>query len=173
MAHPREGWQGHGAPRKLTRRSFLNRTVGGTLAALGSTPLLQACSSALAGTGTVPLPRPDNPVSWPLFKDNHAIASGLPAEHGATLQVYCWVAYINQDCVNAFAKKFKCKVQVTTFNTMNEAMSKLRSGLPYDLLIGATVDVLGQLIESKLVQPLNHSYIPNITQAWPDFTNPF
>ena len=33
--------------------------------------------------------------------------------------------------------------------------------------------MLGQLIESKLVQPLNHSYIPNITQAWPDFTNPF
>ena len=35
------------------------------------------------------------------------------------------------------------------------------------------MDVLGQLVESKLVQPLNHSYIPNITQAWPDFTNPF
>ncbi|HYB15834.1 MAG TPA: extracellular solute-binding protein, partial [Streptosporangiaceae bacterium] len=31
----------------------------------------------------------------------------------------------------------------------------------------------GQVIESKLAQPLNHSYIPNITQAWPDFTNPF
>jgi spermidine/putrescine transport system substrate-binding protein len=169
MAHPREGWQGHGAPRKLTRRSFL----GGTLAALGSAPLLQACSSALAGTGTVPLPRPNHPVRWPLPADNHAIASGLPAEEGATLQVYCWVAYINQDCVNAFAKKYKCKVQVTTFNTMNQALSKLRSGLSYDVLIGATVDVLGQLIESKLVQPLNHSYIPNITQAWPDFINPF
>ena len=39
--------------------------------------------------------------------------------------------------------------------------------------MGVTVDVLGQLIESKLVQPLNHSYIPNISQAWPDFTNPF
>jgi spermidine/putrescine transport system substrate-binding protein len=33
--------------------------------------------------------------------------------------------------------------------------------------------VLGDLIESKLIQPLNHSYIPNITQAWPDFLNPF
>jgi spermidine/putrescine transport system substrate-binding protein len=64
-------------------------------------------------------------------------------------------------------------VQVTTFNTMNEAMNKLRSGLSYDVLIGLTVDQLAQIIESKLVQPLNHSYIPNITQAWPDFTNPF
>ena len=83
------------------------------------------------------------------------------------------MAYVNQAVVNSFAKKYKCKVQVTTFNTMDEAMSKLRSGLRFDVLMGATVDVIGQLIEGKLVQPLNHSYIPNITQAWPDFTNPF
>jgi spermidine/putrescine transport system substrate-binding protein len=173
MAHPREGWQGHGVPRKITRRSFLGGSAGAALAALGSAPLLSACASALAGTGTVPLPRPNNPVKWPIFPGNTAIASNLPPEPGATLQIYTWVAYINQACVNAFAKKHKVKVQVTTFNTMNEALSKLRSGLSYDLLIGATVDTLGQLIESKLVQPLNHSYIPNITQAWPDFTNPF
>jgi len=170
MAHPREGWQGHGAPRKITRRSFLQGTAG-ALAALGAVPLLDGCASALAGTGTVRLPRPDNPVKWSVFPKNTAIASNLVPEQGATLQLYTWVAYINQDVVNAFAKKYKCKVQITTFNTMNEALSKLRSGLSYDLLVGATVDVLGQLIESKLVQPLNHSYIPNISQAWPDFTN--
>ena len=172
MAHPREGWQGHGAPRKLTRRSFLGRSAGAALA-LGAAPLLDACASALAGTGTVPLPRPDNPVKWPVSSGNDAIASGLAPEEGATLQVYNWVAYVNQAVVNSFAKKYKCKVQVTTFNTMDEAMSKLRSGLQFDVLMGATVDVLGQLIEGKLAQPLNHSYIPNITQAWPDFTNPF
>ena len=126
MAHPREGWQGHGAPRKLTRRSFLG-TAGGALAALGAAPLLEACSSGLAGSGTVPLPRPDNPVNWPISQDNQAIASGLAPEQDATLQLYTWVAYINQDVVNSFAKKFKCKVQITTFNTMNEALSKLRS----------------------------------------------
>jgi spermidine/putrescine transport system substrate-binding protein len=172
MAHPREGWQGHGAPRKLTRRSFLG-TAGGALAALGAAPLLQACSSGLAGSGVVQLPRPNHPVKWPVFSGNQPIASGLAPEQNATLQLYTWVAYINQDVVNSFAKKFKCKVQITTFNTMNEALSKLRSGLSYDLLVGATVDTLGQLVGTKLVQPLNHSYIPNITQAWPDFTNPF
>ena len=59
MSHPREGWQGHGAPRKLTRRSFLGASA---VAALGAAPLLSACASALAGTGTVRLPRPNNPV---------------------------------------------------------------------------------------------------------------
>ena len=170
MAHPREGWQGHGAPRKVTRRSFL----GSAALALGAVPLLDACASALAGTGSVQLPRPNNPVRWPVFTGNEAIKTGMPPEEGATLQVYNWVAYVNQAVVNSFAKKYKCKVQVTTFNTMDEAMSKLRGAhLKFDVLMGATVDVLGQLIESKLVRPLNHSYIPNISQAWPDFTDPF
>jgi spermidine/putrescine transport system substrate-binding protein len=172
MAHPREGWQGHGAPRKLTRRSFLHGSAG-ALAALGAAPLLEACASGLAGSGSVPLPRPDNPHKWPIFKDNQAIASNLAPEQGATLQLYTWVAYINQDVVNSFAKKYKCKVQITTFNTMNEAMNKLRAGLSYDVLVGLTVDQMAQIVGSKLVQPLNHSYIPNISQAWPDFTNPF
>jgi spermidine/putrescine transport system substrate-binding protein len=172
MAHPREGWQGHGAPRKLTRRSFLHGGAA-TLAALGAAPLLQACSSGLAGTGTVPLARPDHPVKWPLFKDNPAIKSGLAPEQDVTLQIYTWEAYINQDVVNSFAKKYKVKTQITTFNTMNEAMNKLRSGLSFDVLVGLTVDQMAQVVNTKLVQPLNHSYIPNISQAWPDFASPF
>jgi spermidine/putrescine transport system substrate-binding protein len=157
----------------MSRRGFLTRSAGAGLAALAGGSLLEACAPALAGSGTVPLPRPNNPVTWPRYAENPAIKSGLPPETGATLQIYNWVAYVNQTCLNNFAKKYNCKVQVTTFNTMNEAMSKLRSGLAFDVFMGVTVDVLGQLIESKLVQPLNHSYIPNIAQAWPDFTNPF
>ena len=174
MAHPREGWQGDGTRRlPVSRRGFL-KGAGAGLAALGAGSLIEACAPALAGFGTLPLPRRNNPVTWPIFTDNPAIKSNLQPEPGATLQIYNWVAYINQAVVNNFAKKYNCKVQVTTFNTMNEALSKLRTAkLPFDILIGATVDVLGQLIESKLAQPLNHSYLPNITQAWPDFTNPF
>ena len=62
---------------------------------------------------------------------------------------------------------------MTTFNTMNEALAKLRTGqLNFDVFF-PTVDVLGPLIRTKLIQPLNHSYLPNISQAWPDFTSPF
>ena len=172
--HPREGWPKDGSrPPLFSRRGFLARSAGAGLAALGGGALLEACAPGLAGTGSVPLPRPNNPVTWPVFLDNKPIASGLQPEQGATLQIYNWVAYVNQACLNHFAKKYNCKVQVTTFNTMNEAISKLRSGLGFDVFMGVTVDVLGQLIESKLIQPLNHSYIPNIAQAWPDFTHPF
>ena len=174
MTHPREGWTGDGPPRPvMTRRGFLARAAGAGLMALGAGAALEACAPALAGGGSVPLPRPYNPVTWRLFPGNKPIKSGLPPESGATLQIYNWVAYVNQACLNNFAKKYNCKVQLTTFNTMNEALAKLRSGLSFDVFMGVTVDTLGQLIESKLIQPLNHSYIPNITQAWPDFTNPF
>ncbi|MEP7025266.1 MAG: spermidine/putrescine ABC transporter substrate-binding protein [Actinomycetota bacterium] len=174
--HPREGWQADGTRSRagLSRRDFLARGAGAGLALGGLGPLLQACAPALAGGGTVPLPRPSNPVHWPTA-GNKQIASGLAPEQGATLQIFNWVAYVNQACLNHFAKKYNCKVQLTTFNTMNEAISKLRNdpSLSFDVFMGVTVDVLGQLIESKLIQPLNHSYIPNISQAWPDFTDPF
>jgi spermidine/putrescine transport system substrate-binding protein len=174
--HPREGGRPRGlwrpSPNALSRRQALGRGLAAAVLAGGGATLLDACAGYLVGPNNIPLPRPNNPVTWPTA-GNKPIASGLPIETGATLQVYNWVAYVNQACVNAFAKKYKCKVEVTTFNTMNEALAKLRSGLKFDVLMGATIDVLGDLIESKLIQPLNHSYIPNITQAWPDFQNPY
>jgi spermidine/putrescine transport system substrate-binding protein len=172
--HPREGWQPDGTRRRpgLSRRQALKRGFAAALLAGGGASVLDACAPYLVGANNIPLPRPSNPVTWPVT-GNAAIASNLKPEAGATLQVYNWVAYINQACVNSFAKKYNCKVEVTTFNTMNEALSKLRSGLKFDVLMGATVDVLGDLIEGKLIQPLNHSYITNIDQAWPDFQNPY
>ena len=32
---------------------------------------------------------------------------------------------------------------------------------------------ISRLVSGKLVQPLNHSYIPNIKNVWPSFTNPW
>jgi spermidine/putrescine transport system substrate-binding protein len=173
--HPREGWQADGTRRRggVSRRSFLRSTAAASLLAGAAGSLLSGCDSFLTGGTNVPLPRPSRPVTWPTTTGNQTIASGLAPETGATLQVYNWVAYVNQSCLNHFAKKYNCKVALTTFNTMDEALAKLRSGLSFDVFMGVTVDVLGQLIESGLLQPLNHSYLPNIAQAWPDFTNPF
>jgi spermidine/putrescine transport system substrate-binding protein len=41
------------------------------------------------------------------------------------------------------------------------------------VFLGAPVAMLGTLIGSNLIQPINHSYIPNINQVWPQFTDPF
>ncbi|HLX77639.1 MAG TPA: spermidine/putrescine ABC transporter substrate-binding protein [Acidimicrobiales bacterium] len=176
--HPRQRW-GEGErerPNGLSRREFLRRmaAIAGSGVALrslgGVAPVLDRFSIEDSSKPSIPLPRPNSPVKWPLF--NKTIASNLKPERNATLKLYNWVAYINQAVVNSFEKTYKCKVEITTFNTMEEAVAKLRAGESFDVFV-PTVDVLGQLIEGKLLRPLNHSYIPNISQTWSDFTNPW
>jgi spermidine/putrescine transport system substrate-binding protein len=145
----------------------------GALAGLG--PVLSGCvNRPLASGGALgTLPRPDTPVLWPTYADNAAIASGLQPERNATLKVFNWVAYINRAVVNNFEKKYNCKVDITTFNTMEDALAKLNTGdLQFDVFV-PTVDVLGPLVEARQIRPLNHSYIPNIDQAWRVFRDPF
>jgi spermidine/putrescine transport system substrate-binding protein len=175
--HPREGWLGDGIRRTLkpdesaiSRRQLLAAGAG---LALGAT--LAGCSStnpAGASTGP-PLPRQNKPVKWPVYSDNKPIASGLASEQGATLQLYNWVAYINEAVVKSFCKKHNCNYQITTFNTIEEALAKLSSGeLKFDVFF-PTVAVLGQLVAAKMIRPLNPTYIPNMVNAWPDYRNPF
>src|ERR1022692_1627849 len=133
--HPKEGWRDGRPPIPgVSRRGFLRRGAGAGAALLGAggaSSLLAACSSELlADTGhrALPLPRPDNPATWPIYADNKPIASGMQAERNATLKVYNWVAYINPKCLKEFGKKYNCNVEVTTFNTMTKALVKLSSG---------------------------------------------
>ena len=179
--HPREGWTEDMRAGGLSRRGFLKQGAAAGLLAAGAGSLLPGCSSGgttattsgAKTTGGIPLPRPNSPVTWPLFKDNPAIKSGLAPEQNATLRLFNWVAYINPQSLKDFGKKYKCKVEVTTFQNMDAALAKLRSGrLNFDVFF-PTVDVIGPLVESKLIRPINHSYVPNIVNAWPDFTNPF
>jgi spermidine/putrescine transport system substrate-binding protein len=175
--HPREGWLEGGIRRTLkpdesaiSRRQLLAAGAG---LALGG--MLAGCSSTnpAAGSGGPPLPRQSSPVKWPVYSDNKPIASGLAPETGATLQLYNWVAYLNEAVIKNFCKKYNCNYSVTTFNTIEEALAKLASGqLKFDVFF-PTVSVLGQLVAAKMIRPLNHTYIPNMTNAWSDYRNPF
>ncbi len=147
--------------------------MAGAGLALGG--MLAGCSATnpAAGSGIPPLPRQDKPVKWPVYTDNKPIAPGMAAEEGATLQLYNWVAYINEGVIKSFCKKHNCKYSLTTYNTMEEALAKMASGdLKVDVFF-PTVAVLGQLIAAKLIRPLNHTYIPNMANTWPDYRNPF
>ena len=176
--HPREGWSEGGIRRRpspggpgISRRDLLRAGAG---LALGG--MLAGCSStnpAGASSGDPPLPRQNSPVKWPLYADNKPIASGLAPEEGATLRLYNWVAYINESVIKSFCKKHNCNYSITTYNTMEEALAKLASGeLKFDIFF-PTVAVLGQLVAAKMIRPLNHSYIPNMANAWPDYRDPF
>src|SRR5919198_3510539 len=175
MSHPRER---RSPPGSVTRREFIRGAAGSALALSGAGALLAACGSgAPSGSATgLPLARPDHPVTWPIFPDNRPIASGLQPERNATLKIYNWVQYIYKKVLNDFEakyKKYNVSVQLSTFDTMDEALAKIRSGqVDFDVFV-PTVDVLGKLVESKFIRPLNHSYISNITNVWPELQNPF
>src|SRR6266536_3325006 len=137
--HPREGWQADGTPPQggLSRRGFLKQSAGAGLMMGSLGALLEACGSSSGPTpagstpltsGGIPLPRPNNPVTWPIFKDNHAIASGLAPEQGATLKIYNWVAYLNPKIMKDFGKKYNCKVELTPFYD-----GKWRYTVPYTI----------------------------------------
>ncbi len=164
--HPRE-------PHGIHRRELLTR---GALGALGLTiapSLLAACGgSSSSGSAALELARPDNPVTLPIFDDNPMIASGLEPEKG-TLKIYNWVDYLWKKKLNEFGKKYGVKVELTTFATMDEAIAKLASGATDFDVFFPTPDRLSRLAAGKVLQPINKEYIPNLSNMWAAFQDPF
>jgi spermidine/putrescine transport system substrate-binding protein len=160
----------------LSRRAFLTRTAAATMAVGGLGSLLSACDvkevKAKLLFQKLP-PSPYHPVLWPIRKDNEPIGDGLLPETGAALRVLCWQGRVGSQCLKDFARKYGCRVELRTFRTMSEAIATVARGSGIDVLLGGTVDVLATLINSNLVQPLNHDYIPNISQVWPQYLDPF
>jgi spermidine/putrescine transport system substrate-binding protein len=187
--HPRER-------RRYDRRQFIRLSAYGAAAAGVGSSLLAACGDdddgqpwAAGGSsppgatggpastsgnseGPVKLSRPDDPATLPTFDDIPPIADGLAPETG-TLKVYNYEQYIAPSVLKKFQREFDAKVEVTTFTSMDEAIAKLSSGrTQFDVFL-PTTDVIGKLAAGQLLQPLNKSYIPNLTNVWPSLQDPF
>lgn len=149
--------------------------AGGLLGACSdtTTPVGAIAADADVGPGGLPLARPNRPVTLPTYHDNRSIPSGLPHEKGP-LQFYNWIDYINQDVINDFQKKYGVQVEISTFTTIDEAVAKLATGaVQFDVFVPETV-FLESLVVGKILQPLNHSYIPNLAaNVWPSLADPW
>ncbi|MEX2101706.1 MAG: extracellular solute-binding protein, partial [Actinomycetota bacterium] len=126
------------------------------------------------GTEPFPLARKDNPVSLPLYDDNPAIADGMQPESGP-LKIFGYNDYIWKKVRNRFEDQTGAAVEYTVFDTPEEMVSKLRSGASdFDLIVTVTLDNVSKLAYSKLVQPLNHTYLGNVTSnVWQTLQDPF
>ena len=176
----------HRPPSRATRRSFLRRagaaagalSIPGLVAACGTTQPLPPPGGASgqvsgAGPGGLALARPDVPVSLPIYADNRPIRSGLKSEKGP-LQVYNWIEYIAPEVVDSFQKRYGVKVNISTFNTIDEAIAKIQSGaVQFDVFVPELV-FLERLAVGKILAPLNLDYIPNLERnVWPTLVNPW
>ena len=182
MRHPRERLI---RPGGLSRRDFLRLTggvAGGVLlSACGGAASTSddaggassAASSAPDDTSGLAIGSPGSPVEQPLFDDIPAIESGLEPEAGP-LRLYNWADYINVDTLKAFRKEFDVDYEVTTFYNLDEALRKLSTGeLEADVFF-PTAPVLPKYVAGKLLQPLNHDYLPNLeANVWPELADPY
>ena len=166
-----------GSPRRgPSRRQFLTRAALLAVGAPALPILLDACSkggNSTSAPSSLKIASPQNPVTWDIPADNMPIADGLTPEQGATLQLYSYADYVAPDAVKSFEEKYKTTVQVSTFNDTDEAITKIRGGnVDYDIYF-PSYDQISRLVNGGLLKPLNHSYIPNIKNVWPVFTNPW
>ena len=135
----------------------------------------RSSSPSRSGPAGLPLPRTDNSVTWAIVDDNPPIADGLPPETGATLRLFNYPDYIYPALLRRFEKRYDCKVEPSaTYNSADEAVAKLQSGaVDYDVIMGLSGSNIVNLMALQLLQPLNHSYVPNLVKnMWPELARP-
>lgn len=173
--HPRDpGFQG------LSRRDFLRRSLAAGVAFPTAAAILAACGG---DDGTPPgtngdigfnlAPTPAEPVTYPIYDDNPMIASGLEPETDTTFKIFNWIDYLWPKKLKEFGEMHGVEVEYTTFYNSETAIERIRSGeLDVDVYF-PTYDYLPRLVAARLMQPLNHDYIPNIANLWPSIQSPF
>jgi spermidine/putrescine transport system substrate-binding protein len=186
MAHP----QDH---KGISRRGLLKGAAGGALG-VGALGLLAGCENTTTpigaceggdgssnlvvpkpvGPGGLPLPRPDNAVTWAITSDNEPIPDRVADENGP-LGIYNYADYLDPSLVKKFEKLSGRKVKIATYNSSDEAIAKLASGaVGFDVIIGLSGSNIVNLIAQQLLQPLNHSYLGNLEKnVWPEVQDPF
>jgi spermidine/putrescine transport system substrate-binding protein len=135
------------AHRPLGRREFL-AGVG----ALGAGTLLAACSSG----GSTPTPTP--------------VSSGKATVDG-DLTIFNWNEYLSPKVVKSFEQKYGVKANLVYYASEDEAISKLATHLPYDvMLINSTQ--LPRVVGAGLLRKVDHSQVPHLSDMLSFFANP-
>lgn len=157
---------------QTNRRQFLRHSA---LLAAGmpvAAALLDGCSPDRA-PDTVTITAPDRPVTWDIAADNRSVPDGLGPEKDATLRLYTYADYFSPAAIKSFEDQYGVSVTITAFNSTDEALEKIRDGTVDFDIYTPSYDQIGRLVTGGLLRPLNHSYIPNVTNLWPAFRNPW
>lgn len=161
--------------RRPNRRQFIHgaAVLAGMPAIAG---LLDACSKGEEEPewpSDLRIATPDSPVTWDIPADNRPIADGLTPERDATLRVYTYDDYISREAIESFEKRYGLPVEISTINSTDDALKKIRDGDSDFDIYTPSYDQIGRLVTGGLLRPLNHSYFPNIDNVWPAFRNPW
>ena len=122
-------------------------------AAPSNAPSAAASAAASASAGPTPEPTP------------------VPSPEGE-LFIYNWADYMGKNVVPGFEKKYKIKVTYDFFDNYDTMLAKIgQGGSGYDITFPTGTDIPG-LLERGLVQPIDHSLLPNIKNLGAEWQNP-
>jgi spermidine/putrescine transport system substrate-binding protein len=159
---------------RLSRRQLL-KAVGVVGIGAGALSLFDGPARAegeLLGPGGIPLARPNRPVTLPLHED--PIKSGLQPETGGTFKLFNYADYLDKKLIDDFGKKYGVTMELTTFESMDQAITRLATGAVKPDVSELTPERLAQAVAGKLLKPINLDYIPNLKQnVWPSLHSPF
>jgi spermidine/putrescine transport system substrate-binding protein len=169
--HPRQNWSR--GRRTYTRRDFIQRASLLGISSVALPGLLASCLRREEGeTAELVVGTPANPVEQPLSDDNPAIESGLPPEAGPLL-LYNWEDYINPEIIPLAEEALGVDIQETTFLNEEAALAALSSGeVQYDVWF-PTSQRIPVAVAAQFIQPLNHDYITNLGNVWPQLADPY
>jgi Spermidine/putrescine-binding periplasmic protein len=159
----------------LSRRRAL-KTIGGAGLVASAAPFIVrrafADSAQPMGPGGIPLARPEHPVTLPMYED--PLKAGMAPETGGDFVVYVYADYIDKGLVNEFCKAHGVNMQLTTYDSQDEAITKQATHAVRPDVVNITPDRLAQGVAGKLIKPINHSYIPNLAaNVWDGLQSPF
>jgi spermidine/putrescine transport system substrate-binding protein len=156
-------------PTRLGRRTLLRAG----LTAAAAAPLLSACRTRPHYAGTLKIPSPKAPIRWPLSKRYPLIDSGLKPKSGSILRVYNYADYLSPRMIKDFESQWGVDIRLSTFNDEDEALTKIAAeSLGFDLYF-PSYDSVGKLIQADLLRPLNPDYLPNRSNLWDLFADPW
>ncbi len=136
---------------KITRRNFIKKTT--------------ALGLSLAGALSIA----ESQFKW----TREAYAAQVDrSKLSKKLNVYNWSDYIDEATIPSFEKEFGVKVNYDTFEDNESMLAKVQSGATgYDVVYptGYMVEIM---MKEKLLAPLNHANIPNISGVNKALKNP-
>jgi spermidine/putrescine transport system substrate-binding protein len=158
--------------RRLTEERLSRRRFLGRMAAMGAggaiVPLLAACGG---GATASPTTAPASGTPGPTGPTPSAEPTPVPTPE-AELFVYNYADYIGEETVPSFEAKYGIKVTYDFFDTYETMTAKISTGNSgYDITFATGVDVPGFLARN-LVQPLDHSLIPNVVNLGAEWQDP-
>ncbi|GHA91455.1 ABC transporter substrate-binding protein [Modicisalibacter luteus] len=100
------------------------------------------------------------------------LAGGAYAEEGK-LYLFNWTEYMDPEIIEAFEEKYDVEVVQNYFNSLPEMLAKLNAGgmSQYDIIVPSNYYV-PRLIETGLVQPLDHDKLTNLDNLKDRFRDP-